>query len=467
MAFLDLGIVMVYFLMLIGVGVYSSRRVGSQSDFLVAGKRLGYGLYIPAMTAVVLGGASTFGSAALGYQYGLSGLWLVAMIGLGILGMGLFLSKKISKLSVFSVSELLGKRFGESSRFISGLVMAVYDIMVSVTSMVAIGVMFSALFGWSSITSILVGGLIVVLYTMLGGMWAVTMTDVIQFWVMFIGIILILLPVGIFHAGGVSGIESQVSEEFLSLTHIGGSQIFSYFLLYFFGVMIGQDIWQRAFTAKNEKVLRKGTISAGILCIVYGIAGAVIGMTASVVLPGLADPQQALPQLVMEILPTGVIGLLIAAVSSAVMSTASGTIIASSTVIVNDFVLLKSKKERTDKQLITLNRIVTFLVGCAAIFIALMLQDIIVALDVAYALLSGSIFLPVLAALFWKKISAKVVMSSMVVSAIVVIVDLVIEGVTSLNAILWGLAASAVIMGIGALVPKKETIVVGEMKEEM
>jgi solute:Na+ symporter, SSS family len=463
---IDLIIVLFYFVMLIGVGVYSSKKIDNESDYLVAGRRLGYGLYIPAMTAVVLGGASTFGSTKLGYQYGISGLWLVGMIGLGILGMGIFFTKKLSKLSIFSVSELLGNRFGNSSRYISGLVMAVYDIMVAVTAVVAIGVMFSALFGWSSTTAILVGGLIVVFYTMLGGMWAVTLTDVIQFWIMFIGLIGILLPLGIYHAGGTSELATKVGPEFLSLTNIGGKAIFAYFLLFFFGMMIGQDIWQRAFTAKDEKILRKGTIYAGVLCIIYGIAGAVIGMVASVVVPGLSDPQQALPQLVIKILPTGLIGLLVAAVSSAVMSTASGTIMASSTVIVNDFILFKSTKNRTEKEKIKLTRIVTFVVGCIAILISLVLQDIIVALDVAYAILSGSIFIPVIAALFWKRVSAKVALASMMISAVVVITDLIVEGVSSLNAIIWGIVSCAIVMGIGTLLQGKNTPVIKEQNKQ-
>ncbi|MBM7609829.1 SSS family solute:Na+ symporter [Lysinibacillus composti] len=457
LSFLDYGIILVYFLMLIGIGVISLKKISNETDFLVAGRRLGYGLYVPAMTAVVLGGASTFGSSTLGYQYGISGLWLVAMIGLGILGMGIFFSGKLSKLKIFSVSELLGNRFGKSSRYISGLIMTVYDIMVSVTAIVAIGVMFTALFGWSSVNSILVGGVIVVLYTMLGGMWAVTLTDVIQFWIMFIGIILILMPMGIFHAGGLAEISNRVNPEFLSLTNVGGKAIFAYFLLYFFGMMIGQDIWQRAFTAKNEKTLRRGTIYAGVLCIIYGIAGAVIGMVASVVLPGLSDPQQALPQLVLTVLPTGLVGVLLAAVSSAVMSTASGTIMASSTIIVNDFILSRSKKIRSDKDIIKLTRIVTLVVGGIAIFISLVLQDIIVALDVAYALLSGSIFIPVIAALFFKNVSAKVTLTSIIISAVVVIGDLIIEGVSSLNAIIFGLIAGALVMFIGSLVQTKQS----------
>lgn len=454
---LDLIVVFLYFSLLIGIGVISSKRVKNGEDFLVAGGRLGYGLYVPAMAAVVLGGASTFGTVKLGYQYGISGMWLVSIIGLGILALGLFFSKKISRLKVFSVSELLGQRFGSSSRYISAVIMVVYDLMVSVTAVIAIGVMFSSIFGWKDSTAIIIGGIIVVFYTMLGGMWAVTLTDVIQFWVMTIGLICILVPASIMRVGGVDQLTEKVPSEFFNIGNIGGEAIFTYFLLYFFGIMIGQDIWQRSFTAKNETILKRGTIYAGIYCMLFGIGGALMGMAASILLPNMDDPQKALPQLVMHILPPGLVGLLIAAVASAVMSTASGTIMASSTIIVNDLLLSKMPKEQAKKKQIKLTRIVTVFVGVLSIFIALALQDVLVALDIAYAFLSGSIFFPVLAALFWKGIHPKVVLVSMLTSGIVVIATLIIKGPSSLEGIIYGLIASGLSLGIGGILTRSKT----------
>ncbi|MDS9472626.1 sodium:solute symporter [Sporosarcina pasteurii] len=447
----DVLVMILYLITLISIGAITVRKIKSQKDFLVAGSRLGYGLYVPAMAAVVLGGASTLGGSSLGYKYGISGMWLVVMIGLGILGMGFLFSKVLSKLDVFSVSELLGKRFDKNSRVLSAIIMTVYDLMVAVTGVIAMGVILSALLGWNSTIAIIVGGAIVLLYTTLGGMWAVTLTDVIQFWIMTIGFIFILLPAGLYKVGGVSSLVSQVDPSFLSLSHIGMTQIFSYFLLYFFGMMIGQDIWQRAFTAKNEKTLRRGTLFAGFYCIIYAIVGATIGMIASVLLPGLADPQQAIPQLATAILPIGLVGLILAAVASAIMSTASGTIMASATILVNDLILPFYKEERTEKFKLRLTRFVIMLVGIAAIMISAWLKNIIVALDIAYALLSGCIFFPVVAAFFWKRVSAKVVLISIIISSIVVISDLLIEGIDSLNAIIYGIIASGLTLLIGTV----------------
>jgi SSS family solute:Na+ symporter len=463
---LDYVVIFLYFGVLIGVGVVSSRKIKSESDYIVAGRRLNYGLYIPAMAAVVLGGASTFGSTTLGYEYGISGMWLVIMIGLGILGMGYLFANKLSDLQIFSVSELLGKRFGKGSRVYSALIMAVYDMMVAVTAIIAIGVLFSSVFNWTSMSGILLGGAIVIFYTILGGMWAVTLTDVIQFWVMTVGILLILLPLSFFNAGGFADIANNVESGFLNVTDIGFKAIFSYFLLYFFGMMIGQDIWQRALTGKNKNVLKKGTIWAGWYCIIYGIAGAIIGMSASVIAPGLSDSQKALPELIMAILPTGVVGLVIAAVVSAVMSTASGTIMASSTIVVNDFIVPFSKSPKDGKTKVKLTRIMNLVVGVLAIIIAAALQDIVIALNVAYALLSGSIFIPVIVALFWKKVSKQLILVSMLVSSIIVILDLIIEGIASLNPIIYGLAAGLLVLIIGSVFNKKNVSQVGSAKNK-
>ncbi|WP_068675213.1 sodium:solute symporter [Oceanobacillus sp. Castelsardo] len=444
----DFFIVIFYFAVLISIGFISSRKIKNHADFVVAGRRLGYGSFIPAMAAVVLGGASTFGGTALGYQFGISGMWMVMMIGLGIVGLGLFFANRLSELKVFSVSELLANKFGISSRFYSAIVMVVYNIMVMVTSTIAVGVLFSTIFDWTLFFSIVVGGIVVVIYTLLGGMWAVTMTDVMQFWVMTIGLILILLPVSFFQVGGLEGLTSRVNEGFLSLSNMGWNTVFSYFLLYFFGMMIGQDVWQRAFTGRSKSVIRKGTIVAGIYCVIYGIAGALIGTIASVILPNLSDPQQALPALIINILPTGLIGLTIAAAISAAMSTASGTMMAASTVFVND-IIIPLKKITNEKSKIKLTRLMILIVGLTGIIIAAKLQNIVMALDLAYALLSGTLFIPIIIALFFRSIPKKVVLTSMLVSSLVVVINLMVEGITSLNAIIYGLAAGLLVVIIG------------------
>ncbi len=123
---LDYLVVGLYLATMVGAGYWGLRRARSADDFLVAGRRLGPAMYVGTLSAVVLGGASTIGGVSLGYQYGISGMWLVFMLGLGILALGLLLSGRLSKLGVYTVSEMLGIRYGRSSLLIGAIVVATY-----------------------------------------------------------------------------------------------------------------------------------------------------------------------------------------------------------------------------------------------------------------------------------------------------------------------------------------------------
>lgn len=456
-------------LYLLWIGYRSFTKIKNDSDYLLAGERLGYRLYVPALAAVMIGGGVTFGTIELSYQYGISGIWLGLMFSLGFLAFGLILSKKLSKLNVFSVSEMLGKKYGKSSRFISGGVMIVYDLLIAVNAIIGTGVILATLFNINLTTAIIIGGLVVVAYTVLGGMWAVTLTDVVQFLILGIGIVILFMPYSVLHIGGITEVINSVPNSYLNFGSIGIAKIISLAFLYIFGVMVGQDVWQRAFTAKSEKVMRNGSYLAGLSMLLYAFACAVIGIIASIMIPSLTDPQMALTELIVSIVPTGLIGITFAAVLAALMSSASGTLLASSTVMVNDFILPLSntilKKDYQKKQIL-LTRVTTILISIIAFIIALYLKNILAALDLAYAVLSGGIFLPVMAALFWKKVSAKIALLSMIVSSSFVIGGIIIEGLSSYNPIIYGLVSGGILMIVGILVAPNTTIEPGDIYDE-
>ena len=120
---MDLVVIAGYIGAMIGIGFYAKGRAKSESDFLVAGRRLGPLLYSGTMAAVVLGGASTIGGVGLGYQYGISGMWLVMAIGVGILLLSLLFAGRIQRLRVYTVSQMLELRYGPGSSVLSGVVM--------------------------------------------------------------------------------------------------------------------------------------------------------------------------------------------------------------------------------------------------------------------------------------------------------------------------------------------------------
>jgi len=441
---IDIFVMIAYFSVLIIVGYIGSKRAKTSEDFILAGRNLGYFMFLGALAAVILGGASTIGTTKLGYEFGLSGIWLVFMLGLGIVVLGLFFSKKIFGLKVMTISELLEIRYNSETRLLSAVVAAIYAMMVAVTQVIGMGTILNVLLGWNLTSSMLLGGGIVLFYTILGGMWSVTMTDVLQFVVMTIGIFFIMLPTSLSKAGGWQNIQAKLPSQYFDWSSIGGDRIFQYFLLFALGMVVAQDIWQRLFTARTVKISKYGTVSAGIYSFLYALALSVIGMSTLVVLPNLEDSQNAFANMAMQTLPVGILGLVLAAVVSALMSTASGTLLASSTLIVNDIYKRFINPNINEKSFIKVSRMTTFIIGVLTIMFAIWIQDVLVALDVAYAVLSGAIFVPIVLGFYWKRVTAKAAFYSIVVSTIVIFVGLAIEGLTSTNPIMYGIGSSIV-----------------------
>ncbi|MFE4603360.1 sodium:solute symporter [Kitasatospora indigofera] len=440
-----------YLLGIVGVGWWGKRRAASKSDFLVAGRRLGPLMYTGTMAAVVLGGASTIGGVRLGYTYGLSGAWMVFAIGLGLLALSVLFSARIARLRVYTVAEMLSLRYGGAASLISGVVMWVYTLMLAVTSTIAYATVFDVLFDVPRWAAVVIGGSIVVGYSALGGMWSITLTDMVQFVVKSVGVLVLLLPIAVVRAGGFAEMKEKLPTGYFSFTSIGGETIFTFVLIYTFGMLIGQDIWQRVFTARTDRVASWGGTAAGVYCLVYALAGAVIGMATKALYPTLPSADGAFATIVKNVLPTGVKGLVLAAALSAMMSTASGALIASATVANNDiWARLRTLGGRPapavadDHDEVRSNRLAIVALGAVSIVVACLLDDVISALTVAYNLLVGGLLVPILGGLLWRRGNLQGALASMVAGGLTVIVLMVTKGVLANEPVYYGLAVSLV-----------------------
>ncbi len=451
----DYAVIVVYLAGMLAMGWWGMRRAKSKSEFLVAGRRLGPAMYSGTMAAIVLGGASTIGGVGLGYQYGLSGAWMVFTIGLGILALSVFFSARIARLKVYTVSEMLDLRYGGKAGIISGVVMWAYTLMLAVTSTIAYATIFDVLFDLNRTVAIVIGGAIVVAYSTLGGMWSITLTDMVQFVVKTIGVLLLLLPVAVIKAGGFGAMEAKLPTSYFDPLGIGGETIFTYVLIYTFGMLIGQDIWQRVFTARSDRVARIGGTVAGTYCLVYALAGAVIGTAAKVLYPHLGSADDAFATIVKAELPVGVRGLVLAAALAAVMSTSSGALIACATVANNDiWSRLRGAVRRTDgtdagadgdaHDEVQGNRAFILVMGVAVIGTAIALNDVVEALTVAYNLLVGGLLVPILGGLLWKRGTAQGALASVAVGGLAVIGLMIGYGVLANEPVYYGLSASLV-----------------------
>ncbi|WDV51896.1 sodium:solute symporter [Streptomyces coeruleorubidus] len=469
----DYLVIVVYLAGMLAMGWWGMRRARSKSEFLVAGRRLGPAMYSGTMAAIVLGGASTIGGVGLGYQYGLSGAWMVFTIGLGLLALSVFFSARIARLKVYTVSEMLDLRYGGGrAGVISGVVMWAYTLMLAVTSTIAYATIFDVLFDMNRTLAIVLGGSIVVAYSTLGGMWSITLTDMVQFVVKTIGVLLLLLPIAVVKAGGFSEMKAQLPTEYFDPLGIGGETIFTYVLIYTFGMLIGQDIWQRVFTARSDRTARWGGTIAGTYCLAYALAGAVIGTAAKVLYPKLGSADDAFATIVKEELPVGVRGLVLAAALAAVMSTSSGALIACATVANNDIWSrlrgIGKGSPAEDHDEVKGNRAFILLMGLAVIATAIAIDDVVQALTVAYNLLVGGLLVPILGGLVWKRGTVYGALASVVVGGLAVIVLMATHGILANEPVYYGLLASlAAYVIVSLATPATDAAVLAAWRERL
>ncbi|MFV8174521.1 sodium:solute symporter [Mycolicibacterium peregrinum] len=451
----DIAIVVIYLLSMLAFGFWGKSRTKDSADFLVAGRRLGPTLYTGTMAAVVLGGASTVGGVGLGYKWGVSGMWLVVAIAIGLLALSLLFAGPIQRLRVYTVAQMLSLRYGVDATSASGLVMAAYTLMLSVTSTIAYATVFNVLFGTGRTLSVVIGGVVVMLYSSIGGMWSITLTDMVQFVLKTIGVFFLLLPFTWHRAGGFDGIRDRAGDAVFSLTSIGTDTIITFFVVYSFGMLIGQDIWQRVFTARSPQVARWGGTTAAIYCVFYGIAGALIGLAASTFMPDIEAKDDVYAQIAEAILPVGISGIVLAAAVAAMMSTASGALIATATVARTDIkplllrLLGKQPGTRDDTENpevdVHSDRRYVAVLGVVVIIIAALLNDVVGALTIAYDILVGGLLVPILGGFLWKRATGAGALAAMAVGTLVTLGTMAVVGdVLANQPIYYGLVSSLV-----------------------
>jgi SSS family solute:Na+ symporter len=207
----------------------------------------------------------------LGYVHGISGFWLCAALGWD------HRAEPVPGQTAAEAEDLHrdpgpGARYNPMARQASAVIMLAYALMIGVTSILAIGTVLQVLFGLPFWMSVLLGGGVVVVYSTIGGMWSLTLTDIVQFVIKTVGLMFILLPICLYRVGGWDELVAKLPASSFSFTAIGWDTIITYFMIYFFGILIGQDIWQRVFTARDEKVAQYAGTFAGVYCVLYGLA---------------------------------------------------------------------------------------------------------------------------------------------------------------------------------------------------
>lgn len=447
------AIVAFYLGVMLFIGWLASRRIQGNEDFMVAGRRLGPVMMAGTLAATEVGGGSSLGVAEKAYgAWGMSASWYVFTMTITFVVLA-FIAPRLRRSMVKTVPEYFAKRYDEPSALLTALIMLLPLVGLSAIQIIASSVILSVMLGLSYATCVVVVTVVVTIYSVMGGLWSVTLTDVVQWCLIVVGLV-VAIPFAIEAAGGWQQAMTYVPAEKMSLTEgMGTGTIISLIIMYVASFSVGQEAVQRYFAAKDERSAKLGSLLAGFVYLLFALVPAILGIVAfSMVQQGTLDgalieaqgTRYVLPVLAVAVLPPWLVGVVFAALISATMSSADSDLLAAGSIFSNDIYAKYINVDATDAQILKTTRIVMVVLAGLALIIALTnTSNLIAILMFSFTLRAGGAFFSYVLGHFWKKATASAAMASLVSGSVAVIVveqDLVSVG--GLDAIVPGLVVS-------------------------
>lgn len=395
-------IIIIYMLVMIGIGLYAKRKIKNSEDYHLAGRRLGPIMLAGTLAATENGGGSSVGVAAKAYgAWGVSAGWYVVATGLGIFLVS-FIAPFMRRALATTVPEIIGRRYGQASYLITTILSLFALVALGAAQITATATIVHVLTGFNSAYATIISGVIVVFYTWLGGMWSVTLTDFVQFFLIVFGFA-IAIPVALSMLdGGWQFVVQRVPAQQFEFTHLGWKTIIGLTVMYFMTFATGQEAVQRYYSARNERVAIAGSLLCSLFMALYAFIPAVLGLIALAAFPDI-NPNNALAMVSIGLLPPLIAGLLLSAVISATLSSASGDLLGAASIYTRDIHRHYVAQGMSSEQELVLSRTVVLVVGFLSIALALWSGEIISLLMFAFTLRATGPFAAYLFALLWER----------------------------------------------------------------
>ena len=393
-----------YFLVIIGVGVWSRRKAGSQDGFFVANRQGNTPLITGSLLATAIGGSATVGMAGLGFKQGLTGAWWLLVGSIGLLVLGFFFARKVRGAALYTLPELVGKQYGGVVGLAASILIVIAWIGVVAGQIVAAGKVLSIL-GMGSVTVwMLIFSLVVILYSVLGGQFSIIRTDFIQAVILFLGIFL-ASGLALSGIGGIDGLKASLPSGYFSFPvspEFSWKMLLSFLILVGATYVVGPDMYTRLFCAKDEGTARRSTFLTAALFIPLAFAVVFVGMSAKILYPQIPS-EQAFPQVISGVFSPALSGLILAALIAALMSSAA-TCLLSQSVILTEDVFKRFRPSLDERRTVLLTRLSLVGFGLLALAVALVLKGVIASLLFAYTIFTCGLVVPVIAGFYQERL---------------------------------------------------------------
>lgn len=423
---IEVLIIIIYLAAMLAIGFIVQRRgnVENAKGYLVANRSVGPWMIGGTLFATFWGGGMVLGGAGTAY-----GDYLLGTIadpwasGVTLLLLALFFVTILRKMKIASLGEMYRIRYGERAATIATFLSLPTLIFWTAVQILAIGKIINVLIGVPALESGIIAGAIVIIYTYMGGMLAVIITDNIQAVLILLGLA-VLIPTGIGYVGGLDVIASSTPEHFWSILPVEGAPSGIDFspvgLLAWcaawcgmgLGSLASLDITQRVFCARDDDAAKKGLVigaglywTAGLGPIFIGLLGIVMVQNGLIDPSVLADdPELIVPILAKTLLEPWMMAIFVGSLMAAIMSTSSSTIFASAAVLSTLFIKDSVSDHAIEqKRILRLTRLLVVGVGVFCIVISLLATGLYDLMIFGFTLLFACLFWAVVCGIFWKR----------------------------------------------------------------
>ncbi|MFL6564653.1 MAG: sodium:solute symporter family protein [Burkholderiales bacterium] len=416
-----IGSVMLYLAVTIAIGLWAAKRVHDSKDYVVAGRSLP--LYMNAATVF----ATWFGAEtvlSVSAEFAKNGMGSVIADPFGssfcLVIVAIFFARAFYRMDLLTIGDFYRKRYGRTMEIGTSVVIAISYLGWTAAQLTALGLAFSTLSGGaiSLQWGIVLSALVVLAYTVWGGMWSVALTDLFQSVMIIAGVSIIAWFVGDMAGGAGKVVAAAADAGKFEFWPKGGSKEWLYFFTAWVTLALGsipqQDIFQRVTSAKNERTAILGTLLGGVIYFTFAFVPIFIVFAALMIDPSLGkllsaedarEMQSVLPSFILGHTPMWVQVMFFGALLSAILSTASGAIIAP-TSLVTENVIKPFYPGMSDRRfLVTLRVILVAFTAAALIFALLSKKTMYDMIQNAYTVTLVAAFVPLAAGIFWKRAS--------------------------------------------------------------
>jgi len=415
---------------MLGVGFYFLRKNESVEDYYVGGRKMS-SLHIGlSVVATDVGGGFSIGLGGLGFAIGIAGSWMLFTGLIGAWLSAVLLIPRVFKVlklkPLLTFPELFGHFFDRRVALLAGIISAIGYLGFTSAQILAGAKLATATFPSMDLDqAILIMGITAVVYTVFGGLKAVIYTDTFQWLLLMAGLIFIGIPLGYTAIGGWSGIKDTLDPSFLDIWNIEWQQLVNWGVTIIPIWFIAMTLYQRIYASRDEKTARKAWYIAGIFeWPIMAFMGVLLGLFARVAIQqgmfesigysevSQMDSEMGLPVLLRTILPVGLMGLMMSAYFSAIMSTADSCLMAASGNVVTD--IIGFFRKISEKSSLRYSQIATFLIGVVALLLALTMTNVLELMLLSYSFMVSGLLVPLLGALFFKRRKSSAALASMI-----------------------------------------------------